>query len=88
MVRRVMALSHAWYNDRMNHPEDPNQLPEPIRPGSPALVVEGVALPAIVLAAGEEAARHFLNFFIASICNRNTRRAHARQARDFLRWSG
>jgi hypothetical protein len=48
------------------------------------LIVEGIAMPAIVLAAGEEAAHHFLNFFIASIRNRHTRRAYARQARTFL----
>ena len=74
--------------------DTPENLPERANPdrapaGVPAaVVVEGIALPAIVLAAGEEAARHFLNFFVASIRNRNTRRAYARQARDFLRWAG
>jgi site-specific recombinase XerD len=43
-------------------------------------------VPAIVLAAGEEAARHFLNFFLASIRNRNTRRAYARQVGAFCAW--
>ncbi len=72
----------------MDTPENPINLPAAQgRPTPPTLVVEGIALPAIVLAAGEEAARHFLNFFIASIRNRNTRRAYARQARDFLRWA-
>jgi site-specific recombinase XerD len=51
----------------------------------PALV-EGVALPPLVLAAGEGAARAFLRFFVANIRNRHTRRAYARQARDFLAW--
>jgi site-specific recombinase XerD len=44
------------------------------------------AVPALIAAAGEEAARHFLNFFIASIRNRHTRRSYARQARLFLSW--
>jgi site-specific recombinase XerD len=43
-------------------------------------------VPALIAAAGEDAARHFLNFFIASIRNRNTRRSYARQARLFLSW--
>jgi integrase/recombinase XerC len=47
---------------------------------------DGIRVPAIVAAAGEEAARHFLNFFIASIRNRHTRRAYARQALRFLEW--
>ncbi len=50
------------------------------------LIVEGIAMPAMILSAGEEAAHHFLNFFIASIRNRHTRRAYARQARTFLEW--
>ena len=32
-------------------------------------------VPALIAAAGEDASRHFLNFFIASIRNRNTRAA-------------
>ena len=45
-----------------------------------------IPVPALIAAAGEEATRHFLNFFIASIRNRNTRRSYARQAQLFLRW--
>ena len=43
-------------------------------------------VPTLIAAAGEDAARHFLNFFIASIRNRNTRRSYARQARLFFAW--
>ncbi|MGE5768969.1 MAG: tyrosine-type recombinase/integrase, partial [Betaproteobacteria bacterium] len=43
-------------------------------------------MPALIAAAGEDAARHFLNFFIASIRNRNTRQSYVRQARLFLSW--
>jgi site-specific recombinase XerD len=43
-------------------------------------------VPAIVVAAGEDAARHYINFFIASIRNRNTRRSYARQVRSFFVW--
>jgi hypothetical protein len=39
-----------------------------------------------IAAAGEDAARHFINFFIASIRNRHTRRSYARQAELFLSW--
>ena len=40
----------------------------------------------MIAAAGEDASRHFLNFFIASIRNRNTRRSYVRQVRLFLVW--
>ncbi len=43
-------------------------------------------MPALIAAAGEDAARHFINFFIASIRNRHTRRSYARQAELFLSW--
>lgn len=43
-------------------------------------------VPALIAAAGEDAAHHFLNFFIASIRNRSTRKSYARQARLFLAW--
>jgi hypothetical protein len=43
-------------------------------------------VPAPVAAAGEEAAAHVLNFFLATIRNRNTRRAYARQVGNFLRF--
>src|SRR3954452_13841058 len=72
----------------MNQPENlPGSLPERQRSDLAAPAAEGIALPALVLAAGEEAARSFLEFFIASIRNRHTRRAYARQVRDFLRWA-
>lgn len=66
--------------------DEASNLPEPtgrsvIRPAAPPIVV-----PALIAAAGEEAARHFINFFIASIRNRHTRRSYARQAELFLSW--
>ncbi len=45
----------------------------------PALIRAGLeALPAIICAAGERASRCFIEFFTASIRNRNTRMAYAR----------
>lgn len=43
-------------------------------------------IPALVADAGERAAERFLEFFAARIRNRNTRRAYARAARQFLGW--
>lgn len=43
-------------------------------------------VPSLIATAGEDAARHFLNFFIASIRNRNTRRSYSRQVRLFFAW--
>ena len=69
-----------------SEPDASTNLPAPLRSDTPVLAVEGITLPTLILAAGEEAARTFLNFFIASIRNRNTRRAYARHAKDFLSW--
>lgn len=53
----------------------------------PALVRAGLeALPAIVRAEGERASRRFIEFFTASIRNRNTRAAYARAVKCFFDW--
>ena len=46
----------------------------------------GALIPAQVAAAGETAARRFIEFFTANIRNRNTRQAYARAVSDFFRW--
>src|SRR5271169_1673633 len=43
-------------------------------------------VPAMVAAAGERAARRFLDFFTANIRNPNTRAAYAVAVRGFFRW--
>lgn len=43
-------------------------------------------LPAIIADAGERAGKRFVEFFTATIRNRNTRRAYARAVGDFLAW--
>jgi integrase/recombinase XerC len=44
------------------------------------------ASPALIVAAGDHAGLRFLQFFTANIRNRNTRRAYAQAAREFLAW--
>jgi site-specific recombinase XerD len=46
----------------------------------------GVAVPAVIAGAGEHAARRFLEFFAATIRNRNTRTAYYRAACSFFAW--
>src|SRR5258708_20089770 len=59
-------------------PKAPILLTDEIKP-PPALIRAGIeALPAIVRAQGERASRRFIEFFTASIRNRNTRIAYAR----------
>ena len=43
-------------------------------------------VPALAAAAGERAARRYLEFFAAAIRNPHTRRAYARAVHDFLAW--
>ena len=53
----------------------------------PAPIHAGIeALPAVVRARGERASRRFIEFFTASIRNRNTRAAYARAIRQFFDW--
>ena len=53
----------------------------------PALIRAGLdSLPAIIRQRGERASRRFIEFFTASIRNRNTRAAYARAVKQFLDW--
>jgi NhaP-type Na+/H+ or K+/H+ antiporter len=51
-----------------------------------APVTDNYALPALLAAAGDQAARRFLEFFAANIRNAHTRRAYSRAVADFLAW--
>jgi len=51
-----------------------------------AVTVGGVIIPAAIARAGERAARRFLEFFAATIRNRNTREAYYRACCRFLAW--
>jgi site-specific recombinase XerD len=50
------------------------------------VIPDGIAPPALVLAAGDRAGIRFLEFFASAIRNPHTRRAYARAASDFLTW--
>ena len=53
----------------------------------PALVRAGLeTLPTIIRAQGERAGRRFIEFFTATIRNRNTRMAYARAVKRFFDW--
>jgi hypothetical protein len=53
----------------------------------PALVRAGLeVLPAIIRARGERTSRRFIEFFTASIRNRNTCMAYARAVKQFFDW--
>ena len=53
----------------------------------PALVRAGLeTLPTIIRAQGERASRRFIEFFTATIRNRNTRMAYARAVKRFFDW--
>jgi site-specific recombinase XerD len=53
---------------------------------SPVSIAGDVAVPAAIAAAGERAARRFLEFFAATIRNRNTREAYYRACCSFFAW--
>ena len=45
-----------------------------------------LTVPTTIVDAGDGAARRFLEFFTANICNLNTRAAYAQAVAQFLRW--
>src|SRR4051812_12859357 len=46
----------------------------------------GILLPAVIAEAGERAGKRFLEFFVATIRNKNTRKAYAKAIGDFFAW--
>src|ERR1700693_3142792 len=63
-----------------------NQLPA-IRASKPVGSVRAaMAVPATIAAAGDHAARRFLEFFAATIRNKNTRMAYYRAVTEFFAW--
>jgi integrase/recombinase XerD len=64
--------------------------PEALIPLEPAaLVPAGLqALPPLIAAAGPDVSRRFLEFFVATIRNKNTRLAYARAVWAFFAWCG
>jgi site-specific recombinase XerD len=66
--------------------KEPIVLTDQIKP-TPALMRAGMdALPAAILAHGERTSRRFIEFFTASIRNRNTRTSYARAVKQFFDW--
>jgi integrase/recombinase XerC len=47
---------------------------------------DGMLVPRVIAAAGDQAARRFLEFFAATIRNKNTRMAYYRAAARFFAW--
>jgi site-specific recombinase XerD len=69
-------------------PGDPNQFDEPTSLSTrwDELALAEIGLPPVVARAGEDAARRFVEFFTATIRNRNTREAYAQAIRQFFSW--
>jgi hypothetical protein len=51
-------------------------IPAPLPPASAAVLYGSLAVPAAIAEAGDRAARRFLEFFAATIRNKNTRLAY------------
>ena len=71
---------------------DPDQtrqltvVPAAKAPRIPAVAAASIVVPAIVADAGDHAARRFLEFFAATIRNKNTRMAYLHAAGKFFAW--
>jgi site-specific recombinase XerD len=63
-----------------------NELATITRPRSVGSVTGNVVVPAAIAGAGEQATRRFLEFFAATIRNRNTRMAYYRACCSFFAW--
>ena len=66
-------------------PKPPILLTDEVVP-PPALVRAGLEVLVIIRAQGERASRRFIEFFTATIRNRNTRMAYARAVKQFFDW--
>ena len=58
-----------------------------ISPALPAIRGENIAIPDQIVAAGEAATERFLEFFIATIRNENTRKTYLRAVKRFFVWA-
>lgn len=68
---------------------NPDQPPEPARQltvSRPARAVAALVVPAMIADAGDHACRRFLEFFAATIRNRNTRQAYLTAVGRFFAW--
>ena len=66
-----------------------DQLPAIIKPAESGVLTPlpgGSVIPALVAAAGDQAAWRYIDFFTANIRNPNTRRAYARACSQFFGW--
>jgi hypothetical protein len=63
-----------------------NQLVVKTRSRTLASAASTIAVPAVIAGAGDHAARRFLEFFAATIRNKNTRMAYYRAACSFFTW--
>lgn len=52
----------------------------------PAVLTSDLPVPAIIASAGDKASEHFLEFFAATIRNKNTRVAYVQASAQFFRW--
>jgi hypothetical protein len=65
------------------------QLPavmEPTTAGVLTPLLDGNLIPALIAAAGDQAAWRYFDFFTSNIRNANTRRAYARACQTFFAW--
>ena len=70
----------------MLHYDPMNELVPISPPRGKTLASSAVAVPAVIADAGDHAARRFLEFFVATIRNKNTRMAYYRAACHFFTW--
>lgn len=68
------------------HPSVHPFVKEPRTEIIPALSASDFPVPAIIAAAGDKASEHFLEFFAATIRNKNTRAAYMQAIGQFCRW--
>jgi len=68
------------------HPSKTHLVTEPGVEIIPAVPSSEFRVPAIIAAAGDKASEHFLEFFAATIRNKNTRMAYVQAIGQFCRW--
>src|SRR5580704_14366815 len=85
-MERTLCYTKAMPNDPQEPDPDSRQLTVRSAARVSARVMASVVIPAIIADAGEHAAKRFLEFFAATIRNRNTRMAYTTAVGRFFGW--
>jgi hypothetical protein len=85
-LRILMQGRYVTLNPMESPSESKALVPAESRPLTSVAARAGILVPRVIAAAGDQAARRFLEFFAAIIRNKNTRQAYYHAVLRFFAW--